>query len=356
MAEEMGHTANWEYDLVTNKLWGSPEGPRIYGLTPVDGEFSLEDLEACIPDRERVRQALVDLISEGKEFNLECSVIPRDGSAQKMIHTVARLEKDAQGNPIKVIGIIQDITERKFMESEIRSLNTVLEQRVKDRTEALNQANKKFTLLSSITRDDINNLLTVQMGFLEILGETQLTPSQNEYFQKINTAAKRISDMIRFTKEYEAIGIHVPVWQDCRRLVDTAAKQAPLGKVMMKNDLPAGAEMFADPLFVKVFYNLMDNAVRYGGKITTLRFSAEERDDDHFVVCEDDGVGVPADEKVKVFKRGFGKNTGLGLALSWEILSITGITIRETGEPGKGARFEMTVPKGVWRMTETDKK
>jgi signal transduction histidine kinase len=73
-------------------------------------------------------------------------------------------------------------------------------------------------------------------------------------------------------------------------------------------------------------------------------------------VCEDDGVGVPADEKVKVFKRGFGKNTGLGLALSWEILSITGITIRETGEPGKGARFEMTVPKGVWRMTETDKK
>ena len=80
------------------------------------------------------------------------------------------------------------------------------------------------------------------------------------------------------------------------------------------------------------------------------RFSVEERDGDHVVVCEDDGEGVPATEKEKIFERGFGKNTGLGLALSREILSITGITIRETGEPGKGARFEMTVPKGTWRM------
>jgi len=69
-------------------------------------------------------------------------------------------------------------------------------------------------------------------------------------------------------------------------------------------------------------------------------------------VCEDDGMGVPAEEKEKIFERGFGKNTGLGLTLSKEILSITGITIRETGEPGRGARFEMTVPKGAYRLTE----
>jgi len=61
-------------------------------------------------------------------------------------------------------------------------------------------------------------------------------------------------------------------------------------------------------------------------------------------------VGIPAFEKKIIFDRGFGKNTGLGLAISREILDITGITIKETGEPGKGARFEMTVPKGAWRM------
>jgi signal transduction histidine kinase len=118
---------------------------------------------------------------------------------------------------------------------------------------------------------------------------------------------------------------------------------------MVNNDLPAGIGVFADPLVVKVFYNLMDNAVRYGGKITTIRFSAEESGDDQVIVCEDDGNGVLTEEKEKIFERGYGKNTGLGLALSREILSITGITIRETGEPGIGARFEMTVPKGMYR-------
>jgi len=112
--------------------------------------------------------------------------------------------------------------------------------------------------------------------------------------------------------------------------------------------------VFADPLVVKVFYNLMDNAARYGGKITSIRFSSLESGDDHLIVCEDDGNGVPADEKEKIFERGFGKNTGLGLALSLEILSITGITITETGEPGKGARFEIAVPKGSYRMKKED--
>jgi len=98
----------------------------------------------------------------------------------------------------------------------------------------------------------------------------------------------------------------------------------------------------------------MDNAARHGGKIMTLRFSAEKRNGDQIVVCEDDGVGVPAEEKEKIFERGFGKNTGLDLFLSREILDITGITITETGEPGKGARFEMVVPKGMWRYTTID--
>ncbi|MCX6689140.1 MAG: PAS domain S-box protein, partial [Methanoregula sp.] len=235
--------------------------------------------------------------------------------------------KNTTGEIIGVLGTYVDITERKLAE------------------EALVAANRKLTLLSSITRHDINNQLTVLVGYLQILEKKQQDSSFTEYFKKINAAAERISAMIRFTSEYEDIGISTPAWQDCRTLVDTAAKQAPLGKVMVKNDLPDGTEVFADPLVFKVFYNLMDNAVRYGGKITNIRFSAMERDDNFVVICEDDGDGVPEDEKEKIFERGFGKNTGLGLAMSREILSITGITITETGEPGQGARFEMLVPK-----------
>ena len=221
--------------------------------------------------------------------------------------------------------------------------------------EALRQANNKLILLFSITRHDITNQLSLLKANLTILEKKQPDISFSKYFQNIMTAAERITAMIQFTKTYEEIGVKAPVWQNCRTLVDTAAKQVPLGKVMVKNDIPAGTYVLADPLIVKVCYNLMDNAVRYGGKITTIRFSVQESVDGHLIICEDNGDGVPTDEKKRIFERGFGKNTGLGLFLAHEILSITEITIAETGEPGKGARFEMTVPKEAYRLANVQK-
>jgi signal transduction histidine kinase len=67
------------------------------------------------------------------------------------------------------------------------------------------------------------------------------------------------------------------------------------------------------------------------------------------IACEDDGAGISVDDKKRLFERGYGKNTGLGLFLSREILSITGIAIKETSEPEKGARFEILVPKTAYR-------
>ena len=68
------------------------------------------------------------------------------------------------------------------------------------------------------------------------------------------------------------------------------------------------------------------------------------------IICEDDGSGIPLDEKERIFERGFGRNTGFGLFLSREILAIAGIEIRETGRPGEGARFELRVPPGEYRF------
>jgi len=96
---------------------------------------------------------------------------------------------------------------------------------------------------------------------------------------------------------------------------------------------PKNPEIFADRLFEKVFYNLIDNAIRYGGdQMKTIRISSQEHDTGLVILCEDDSVGITAEDKKKLFTRGFGKKTGLGLFLSWEILSITGITITETGD------------------------
>ncbi len=70
------------------------------------------------------------------------------------------------------------------------------------------------------------------------------------------------------------------------------------------------------------------------------------------IVCEDDGIGILENEKDLIFEHGYGKHTGIGLFLSREILSITGLSIHECGEEGKGARFEITVPKGKFRIKE----
>jgi signal transduction histidine kinase len=69
------------------------------------------------------------------------------------------------------------------------------------------------------------------------------------------------------------------------------------------------------------------------------------------LIIEDNGIGIPADLKEQIFERGYGKNTGLGLFLIREILSINGASITETGTEGTGARFEICLKPGTWRRS-----
>ena len=235
-----------------------------------------------------------------------------------------------------------------------RRTNQTLEQENTERRrmeKALNEANKKLNLLSSITRHDINNQLMALNGFVELLHNEIPDPTLEHYFSRIKKASSQIAAMIGFTKEYEKIGVHAPDWQNLQTLVSSAEKGIIPGQVTVKNDLPRNTDMCADPLIVKVFFNLIDNTIRHGGQITTIRFSYEARKGDRIIVCEDDGDGVITEEKERIFDWEFGKNTGFGLPISREILNITGITITETGVPGKGARFEIVVPAGKFRET-----
>jgi signal transduction histidine kinase len=226
---------------------------------------------------------------------------------------------------------IRDITDRKL---------------IKD---ALLQTNRKLNLLSSITRHDINNQLMTLEGNLTLLDKVQFDKYSIEHLQKADAAAKRISSMIQFTKEYEDIGVKAPIWHKARKLIESASKGIALGPIELANDIPADLEVYADPLTAKVFHNLIDNAVRHGDKITTIHFYVEEIDGIRAIICEDDGIGIPSYMKDKLFISNSGKEHGFGLFLSREILLITGIIIKEDGKPGKGARFRITVPAGAWR-------
>ncbi|NLD57456.1 MAG: HAMP domain-containing histidine kinase [Methanomicrobiales archaeon] len=216
----------------------------------------------------------------------------------------------------------------------------------------LTQANEKLGLLSSITRHDISNQLVALAGFLELSKQCGDREGHGqELIEKEMKIVNTITHQIQFTGDYERMGVPEPEWQNVGATVRKAAAALPVRNIgirVERQDL----EVLADPLFFKVFYNLLDNSLRYGGAgMKNIKLTSRETPDGLLLVYEDDGTGIADADRKRLFDRGFGKHTGLGLFLSREVLAITGITIAERGEPGNGACFEMLVPNGAYRFS-----
>ena len=142
------------------------------------------------------------------------------------------------------------------------------------------------------------------------------------------------------------------LWHDIAAMVQSVSEQLQNEPVKFRIDLN-GLEVFADPLMERAIFNIIENAFRYGGPdLSEIRiYYEDECQDEHLSwIIEDNGVGIRDDEKPHLFEHGYGKNTGFGLFFTREILAITGISIEENGTYGHGARFEIRIPRGKWRM------
>ena len=252
----------------------------------------------------------------------------------RVVSIAGSLVRDPDGEPAGVVLIIHDITNRKTSER------------------ALRLAKEKLSLLSQLTRHDITNLVTALNGYVLLLSERTRDPVSTQYIAASAGILEKIDRHLQFSREYEEIGKHDPVWQSADTIVDRAKSDLTPTSVEIVNRVPP-VQVYADPLSVKVIYNLLENAIRHGGSgLSRILVTAEEQQGGELIlVFEDDGVGVPVDEKELIFNHGFGKNTGLGLALSREILAVTNIRILETGILGKGARFEVHIPPQSWRKS-----
>ncbi len=275
------------------------------------------------------RRADEELFSSRNVQQYEAAMQKADGSIHDAIFYKAPLYDD-QGEVTGLIGSILDITERK------------------DAEKALQVVNKKLNMLNSITRHDILNKLAVLRAYLDLTKEKITDPELLHNLEKGEHAATVIKWQIEFTRNYQDIGAQTPQWQVVRDTIYSAAKQLnPTGVTI---DVAVDdVEILADLNLEKVFYNLMENSLFHGDHVTHIDISAHEREHHLIITYCDNGVGIPAEEKHKLFQKGYGKHTGLGLFLSREILSITEIGILENGEPGKGVRFEIEVPQGKYR-------
>jgi PAS domain S-box-containing protein len=258
-------------------------------------------------------------------------VIDRPGQPQYYEASVIPFDPQIPGRSSYYLIVLRNITRRKLAES------------------ALADASRKLALLNNITRHDILNQITALDCYVELGSGMAQSREEKEFIKKEREIISKIHEQIEFTREYQNLGSEAAKWQDLPAVIALAAEHAGNGKVSVKNTVP-GIEVFADPMLGKVFSNLVGNAVQYGETITSISFTGDVYNDEFVVVCEDNGVGIPENDKPRLFTRGFGKHTGLGLFLSREILSITGFTIEENGTPGRGARFEIRIPSGAWRF------
>jgi PAS domain S-box-containing protein len=331
-------TVDWEY-------WLSPENGFVYNspsceiITGYSAEEFAGDpdlpLKIVHPDnRDDYTEHIRTIHAYADEGHLDFRIIKKNGEIRWIGHS-CRPVYGRDGVYLGRRASNRDITERKQLE------------------ESLRMANKKLNLLSSITRHDIRNQLMALNAYIQLSDEVLDDPEMlREYLSKEQQIADSIAHQISFTKDYEDLGVTSPAWQDVDALISNATASLPIRDIAFEIHC-SGLEVYADPLLEKVFYNLIDNSLHYGGEcMTRVGVTAETCDDCLHIVFEDNGNGISIGDKMHLFTKGFGKHTGLGLFLSREILSITGITITENGVPGMGARFEIVVPRNGFRFSE----
>ncbi len=202
---------------------------------------------------------------------------------------------------------------------------------------------KKLELLGKISMHDIFNQIMVINGTSEYLRKKGNNENLDKYLEMIFNASEKIDQVLQFGKQYAAIGVQAPVWTNVQETIDRIIGGFEDLRFNIDSSLN-DVRIYADPLIERVFFNLFDNSIRHGKRTTEINITWTETSEGTVLVIEDNGIGVSAEDKERLFKYGQGKNTGFGLYLCREILAITDLSIEETGDYGKGARFEIRVP------------
>ena len=353
-------------DAGGNLVMLSRSGAALLGYDTVaelTGKNIARDLYADPADR----TALLDAMQrDGFVHDYEIRFRQKNGNIIT-VSTNSHVLSGPDGSPAGVEGTFRDITRRKTDEEALLRKNeevtvaneelTAIEQELTENYEnlrrsrqALDLARNKLNVLNTITFQDLQTGIFTCNGFLQLAIDDACDGKQKEYLTKLMRIVGTMENSLRFAKQYQSLGIAPPGWQNVAQtflLGISHTDNSPLARHTEVQDL----EIYADPLLENVFFFLMENVLRHGRTATEVRLAYEIRGEELVLIFSDNGAGIPAAMKEKIFGHKNGENVGLGLFLSREILGVTGITIRENGVEGEGARFEMVVPKDGFRFT-----
>jgi len=239
-------------------------------------------------------------------------------------------------NQTLVLGIARDITKRKQADTELK--------RAMEKLEIMNE---KLGVVGKLTRHDARNKLsTVTMSAFSAKRKLAGDREALEHLNQIESACGQVERIFEFARIYEMLGMEELAYMNVEKSLGEAVMLfSDLRGVEVVNDC-RGLTVLADSLLRQILYNLIDNSLKHGEKVSRIKAYYEEAGKDKLkLVYEDDGVGIPRAEKEKIFNEGYGKCAGHGLYLIRKMCEVYGWAIRETGKQGKGAQFTITIPQ-----------
>jgi PAS domain S-box-containing protein len=317
-------------EIVINDRWAEILGYSLEELQPltVDKVSSLthpEDLQKS--------QELLNKHVAGEVPGYECEIrlMHKDGH-WVWVHKRGKVtERNKEGKPVRMTGTHIDISERKAAE------------------EALRQVNRKLNLISSLTRHDILNRISVLLGYLDRAKSMTSDTALLDHLERLEVSIRTIGKLVQFTRDFKDLGINPPQWFAIRDIIKGIPDIVDPAGISFRFDVGRW-EIYADPQITRVFTNIAENTRLHGKRATELFVACAQNGQDLSLVIEDNGSGIPEEMKKEIFEPGMVRNRGFGLFLAREILSITGLIIEENGKEGTGARFEIRIPLGSYRM------
>ncbi|OPX64564.1 transporter substrate-binding domain-containing protein [Methanoregula sp. PtaB.Bin085] len=270
----------------------------------------------------------------------------------KRLHGYARAgewhHRKKDGSWMTIVAYSHDIL-FKGVEARVAVITDITE--LKKTAEALQLAHKKLNQLNTITFQDIQSAAFALNSYLELMKREIREPTSIPFIDRQKAIVRQLTETLDFSKKYQTMGMKPPSWQNVEQVFLFAISHLPA--LSVERDLAvSGLEIYADPLLETAFANLVSAMIHYGTGATRFSFRSRENPDGSIsLVLEDNGRGIPTEERTVLFTPESGQGTGAGLVLAREILSITGITLREEGAEGQGTRFVIGIPRSECRFT-----